>query len=166
MVHDIVRVGILDGFLMGERLSPYSLYMAEDTSEDVPEIDKDPQEVFEQAEIEGRILGEEKRLREERENQRRQYLRTKLNNGQLNSTEEDALDFFKRRNLGEKEAIQFLNHSKLASRLDLPFKEALVQEFCDRYTLRNYYTNPFVPELKADQLIEKLKEHQPARKAA
>lgn len=149
---------------MGERLSPYPLYMAEDRQEDLPEIEKDPQKVFEQVEIEGRRLREEKRLREERENQRRQYLRTKFKNGKLNSTEEDALAFFARRDLGEEEVIQFLNSPKL--HLNLKFKEALVQKFCDSYTLRNYYTNPFVPELKADEVIGKLKEHQPVRRVA
>lgn len=151
---------------MGERLSPYHPYMAEDTQEDLPKIDRDPQKVFEQAEIEGREFREKERLKKEREDQRRQYLTTKLKNGGLNSIEQDALDFFERRNLGEEEVIQFLNSPKRASRLDLPFKEALVQKFCDSYTLRNYYTNPFVPQLKADLLIGKLKEHQPVRRAA
>lgn len=134
---------------MGERLSPYPLYMAEDRQEDLPEIDKDPQKVFEQVEIEGRRLREEKR---------RQFLKRKIaSSEQLKPVEINAINFFNNRDLKEDEVVKFLD----SLHLDLNFKKALVQKFCDSYTLRNYYTNPFVPELIADQVIGKLREHRP-----
>lgn len=147
---------------MGERLAPYSLiFMAEDTQEDLPEIDKDPAAVFAKAEQEAQAILAAQRKREELENNRRQFLKEKMKNPNQLNPEERKLIGIANSDIPLSQFIKILDSSETP----VNFKEALVQNFVDNYALRNTY-KPGVPEqpLNANYVIKQLREHRPLPK--